>query len=165
MGLLDSCTLLLRFALESDKVLALIKDSNYLKNFPFKIYRWNKIFNSKEDASFAPVWVSLYNLPLMCFIPSYLRAITGRIGKFLRLDPTTFYLTRPSVARICVEVDLRKPLPNKVWIGMDEGFWQSIVYERLPHFCSFCNIQGHSTSVCKRKPKPNVSEAEKDKQS
>lgn len=45
-------------------------------------------------------------------------------------------LFRPNVARLRVKVDLLKCLPHKVWVecGSIEGFWQDVVYEKIPDY-------------------------------
>lgn len=53
---------------------------------------------------------------------------------------------------MCIEVDLSKPLPKVVWIGttLEEGFWQSIVFEGRLDYCTNCSIHGHSLTNCRR---------------
>lgn len=51
-------------------------------------------------------------------------------------DAAIVTLTRPGIARVYLEVNLMKQIPNYVWIGMESeasGFWQDIVWENLPH--------------------------------
>lgn len=43
--------------------------------------------------------------------------IANLIGKLMKIDELTANLSRPSVARICLEIDLLKPLPKRIWIG------------------------------------------------
>lgn len=38
-----------------------------------------------------------------------------------------------------MEIDLLKPKPNRIWLGMGAGGkWQKIIYERVPKLCSHC---------------------------
>lgn len=103
----------------------------------------------KEDACHIPVWVSLSKLPLQCFIPEFLEAIVNRIGRFLCLDKPIATLARPSVARMCVEIDLRRP--TQIWVGLYDGFCQPIIYEKLPKYCTNCHLQGHNAPECLKK--------------
>lgn len=59
--------------------------------------------------------------------------------------------TKPQFARVCIELDLSKPLDHKIWIGTssEDGFWQSVEYEKLPKLCSHCSLQGHEESFCR----------------
>ena len=74
------------------------------------------------------------------------------VGKPLFLDAAMVAGTRPSVARVCVEVDLVKPICLRVWVAVEgeTGFWQQIVVEDLPSYCSKCWRLGHSIGNCKR---------------
>lgn len=48
------------------------------------------------------------------------------------MDITTTSLTRPIVARLCIEMDLLKKFPNHVGIrNGSKGFWQPVNYERV----------------------------------
>src|SRR4051812_42632536 len=82
-----------------------------------------------------------------------MKTIGNGIGKFLRMDGQTADLSRPSYARICVEIDLLQPLPSKFWMDINGGKWIDIVYERMPLFCSHCRIQGHVIQNCRKKPR------------
>ena len=68
------------------------------------------------------------------------------------MDAATTSLARPSVARVCVEIDLLQPLPKWVWIGVGkgdpEGFLQVLEPENLSLYCSFCFCQGHDMGGC-----------------
>ena len=77
------------------------------------------------ESPIVPVWVSLPNLPQHFFDNGLLFSIARLIGEPLKVDTTTVTLSRPSVARFYVEVNLLQDLPNKIWIGYGsrDGFW------------------------------------------
>ena len=52
--------------------------------------------------------------------------------------------SRPSVARVCVEVDLLKKNPNRVWLNMGQYEGQKIVYEKDLRYCTSCSKEGHA---------------------
>ena len=62
----------------------------------------------------------------------------------------TAALSRPSVARVCVEVDLLKDLPSRIWVqlGKGHGFWQPLNPENLPKYCCQCYHQSHEEEDC-----------------
>lgn len=76
--------------------------------------------------------------------------IVSILGNPLFVDATTLDVSRPSVARVYVEVDLLKALLSKIWIGNrdHEGFWQSLIPKNLPQYCSHCFRQGHDMEGC-----------------
>ncbi|GAA0174381.1 hypothetical protein LIER_29509 [Lithospermum erythrorhizon] len=59
---------------------------------------------------------------------------------------------------LCVELNIFKPLMDATWISFvaDEnpnivdGFWQSVEYDDVPHYCSKCFYMGHKVEDCKR---------------
>lgn len=53
---------------------------------------------------------------------------------------TWHVLSRPSIARVYIEIDLLKTSLACVWIGLasGNGIWQDISYEDVPPFCSGC---------------------------
>ncbi|KAM7492321.1 hypothetical protein LguiA_035242 [Lonicera macranthoides] len=65
----------------------------------------------------------------------------------MKIDGATATVDRPSVARVCIEMDLLKNFPSRIWIG--SGFWQRIVYEIVPSYCTKCYRQGHNNVECK----------------
>src|SRR3954468_18855113 len=99
-----------------------------------RTFLWSPDFRLDAESSYAPIWVSMPNLPLFLFNKQSLFFIGSILGKPLTLDAPTAEITRPNLARLCVEIDLLKSLPPRVWIDCDsmEGFWQEIIYEKLP---------------------------------
>lgn len=63
MGLRDQKTLLVRFELESDLLMALSRDASMIQDSGFKIYRWMNVAGGAYDAAISPVWVVLPRLP------------------------------------------------------------------------------------------------------
>ncbi|KAI5676347.1 hypothetical protein M9H77_07297 [Catharanthus roseus] len=83
-------------------------------------------------------------------------SIARVIGKPLRIGKPTACLSRPSIARVCVKIDLLKPLPVRVCIGTSsrKGFWQPVANENLPPYCSSCFCLVHIVHSCKRRQFP-----------
>lgn len=150
MGLRDQKTLLIHFELESDVLMALSRDSLTIKDWAFKVYRWKHISYGSYDARISPVWIALPRLPERYWFPEFLLAIGNSVGKFIHVDLPTVTLARPSVARICVEVDLSTDLPAEIGIKYKGLLWQEIVYQNMNPFCCNCRMQGHSTRACRR---------------
>ena len=54
-------------------------------------------------------------------------------------------------ARICVEIDLSRPLPNAIEICVGSYSWvQKLDYETLPFHCRLCREYGHLQHRCPR---------------
>ncbi|MQM13326.1 hypothetical protein Taro_046250 [Colocasia esculenta] len=73
------------------------------------------------------------------------------IGRVLHVALRTSQITNATAAYACVELDLLKDRPSRVWIGMGStGFWQKILYQRVPKYCTSCCLLGHTVSSCHR---------------
>ncbi|KAH0743369.1 hypothetical protein KY290_031362 [Solanum tuberosum] len=79
--------------------------------------------------------------------------------------------TRPSCARVKVEVDLLREFPKRINIGMRKQSgevtekWITIRYDHVPKYCKTCKIQGHDEEQCyvlnpNLYPKENVEKEE-----
>ncbi|PKU86507.1 hypothetical protein MA16_Dca010543 [Dendrobium catenatum] len=58
-------------------------------------------------------------------------------------------ITRPSVMRFLIELDITKHYPDKVW-GCPEGlgYIQSVIFDEFPPYCPHCKSLGHSKLKC-----------------
>ncbi|CAN1162795.1 hypothetical protein LINPERHAP2_LOCUS24677 [Linum perenne] len=74
------------------------------------------------------------------------------IGKTVRLDLATSEGARAKYARVCVEVDLSKPLLGKYMID-NRTFL--VEYESLQNICTSCGFYGHKADGCKPTLVPN----------
>lgn len=63
-------------------------------------------------------------------------------------------MTRLSMAKVRVEIDLLKPLMTSVWVGDEDenspfkGFKQKIKHENVPKYCKQCKILENSILNC-----------------
>ncbi|XP_059294716.1 uncharacterized protein LOC132047729 [Lycium ferocissimum] len=77
--------------------------------------------------------------------------------------------TRPSMAKVRVEVDLNKPKIDSVWIGIEDedsplkGFTQKFEYENVPKFCRHCKLIGHTILQCRHAEKKQAEAKDKQK--
>ena len=85
-----------------------------------------------------------------------LKQIGEAIGRVLRIDSHTAMEARGRYARLCIQLDVTKPLINTILIGR---FEQPVVYEGLHKLCFSCGRIGHKVEACPltiKKPKPPV---------
>lgn len=106
LGHLDPKHMLIKFQHEGDFNRIWLKEIWFLDCLPMKVFRWNLDFRPDVESLIAPVWISLPNLPLFLFDKQCLLSVGRLISHPLTLDAPTTNLSSPSVARICVEVDL-----------------------------------------------------------
>jgi hypothetical protein len=108
---------------------------------------WTLDFNPEAEITAAPVWVRLPHLPLHLWGISSLEDIGNKLGRFLdRAEPKGEQFT---CARICVEVNLEKGLPDAIKLSLGE--WchiQELDYEQIPFKCLRCHAYGHFARSC-----------------
>lgn len=78
------------------------------------LQKWSLDFKPEEDLPVAPAWALLPGLPYHLHNWHYIKELLSSVGTPLALDAATLGRTRPSMAKIRVEVDLLKPLPKTV---------------------------------------------------
>jgi hypothetical protein len=108
---------------------------------------WTPDFNPGAEITAAPVWVRLPHLPLHLWGIRSLEDIGNKLGRFLdRAEPKGDQFT---CARICVEVNLEKGLPEAIKLSLGE--WchiQELDYEQIPFKCLRCHAYGHFAKSC-----------------
>ncbi|KAI9070755.1 hypothetical protein K1719_047287 [Acacia pycnantha] len=107
---------------------------------------WKPEFSPKnEKIVFVVAWVRFRDLPAPLFDKKFLLNFGNSIGKAIKLDIHTAQRTRGRFARMCVELDLNKPLVPEFNM---EGKTLSVVYESLGKICNRCGRVGHMKEGC-----------------
>ncbi|MCH84794.1 hypothetical protein A2U01_0005630 [Trifolium medium] len=91
------------------------------------------------------VWVRFSGLPIEYYDKKILYFIGNRIGRTVKVDRTTTTQTRGKYARLCVEVDLTKPLLAMFQI---KDRYYKVEYEGLHMLCLACGTFGHYKEGC-----------------
>ena len=86
------------------------------------------------------VWARLNELPIEYYEPLVIRDVGRAIGPVLRIEFNTATLVIGRYARICVQVDLNKPLIRTVLIGK---LVQPVAYKSIGSLCFECGRLGH----------------------
>jgi hypothetical protein len=128
---------------------------------------WTEKFSpEKEDFAHAPVWIRLYSLPQEFWLEEVLAGIGNTIGVYVKSSEATKQRRYTSYARICVYLNIAKPLPGSIILEYhDEDWMQTIDYEHIPFRCRKCHEHGHLFRECPLNAthKEGNSEADKDK--
>ena len=137
---------LTRFSLKDDYEAILRKGPWFIGENFLSIRPWEPDFRpASANVTSIAVWIRLKELPIEYYNLEALIHIGKSIGNVLRVDSHTAMETRRRYARICVQVDVNKPLPNAVLIGKCE---QNICYEGLQSLCFSCGRIGHRKENC-----------------
>lgn len=146
VGHLDARHNLLQFTSEVDFLHIWTRGMWQIGRYPMRVFHWTLDFHVHHESFLAPIWISLPFLPIHFFDKHSLMSIVSMVGRPLFVDAATTLMSRPSVARVCVEMDMLRSTPSRVWVGMagdSAGFWQQIFVENLPKYCSNCWRVGH----------------------
>ncbi|OMP00874.1 Endonuclease/exonuclease/phosphatase [Corchorus olitorius] len=107
---------------------------------------WEPNFDPKKATfSTTAVWARLPGLPIELFDATLLKRIGNQLGTLLRIDAHTVNNLRGWYARICIQVDLDRPLLSRVKIGQHK---QKVLYESISGLCFGCGCLGHKISNC-----------------
>ncbi|XP_062014120.1 uncharacterized protein LOC133730576 [Rosa rugosa] len=91
------------------------------------------------------LWVRNCGLPVK-FFKDYTVAKIGRVlGDVVKVDQVTIGQARGKFARVCIEVDLSKPLRPFVEV---ESVAYHVVYEGISMICFECGCFGHAKDKC-----------------
>ncbi|KAL0928352.1 hypothetical protein M5K25_000229 [Dendrobium thyrsiflorum] len=149
IGLLDSRHVAIQLSNDLDYSRVFARHAYYINRCQMRLLKWTPFFDIKEESSIVPIWISFPNLRLHFFNPSVLHALGSIFGRLLQTDQATATRTRPSVARVLVEVDITKKHAKEVWLGSKAfGNMQKVEFEKVPDFCSNCKVHGHHLSEC-----------------
>ena len=110
------------------------------------IRQWEPEFRASEDTfSSVAVWIRLPELPIEYYDPAILRRIGQAIGPVLRIDAHTACGIRGGFGRLCIQVNLDKPLEKSLTIGKRN---QAILYKGINSLCFSCGRIGHRKEGC-----------------
>ncbi|KAL0401939.1 UNVERIFIED_CONTAM: hypothetical protein Slati_4223800 [Sesamum latifolium] len=163
VGRLNFKHVLIRLNNEEDFSRLWLRGEWTFDNFHMRVFKWSPDFDPQTESPIAPVWIKLPGLPVHLFEKNALFTFAAKIGKPLRMDEPTADLSRPDLARVCVEIDLTAPKVQTVHLQINgKTYRQQVVYENCPPYCTFCNHLGHDMSACISKHHPGINHTDKE---
>lgn len=90
------------------------------------------------------VWIRFPALPIEYYNSEFLMKIGGTIGRPVKIDHATNFVNRGMFARMCVEIDITKPLISKFKLRRRV---RKIEYEGMHLVCYNCGIY-HTRESC-----------------
>ncbi|WMV59325.1 hypothetical protein MTR67_052710 [Solanum verrucosum] len=158
IGLLSNRHILIRATRQDNYVNLLSKPQFYITHnywsYLMRTFKWDPCFDPAEETTKAIAWISFPTLPPNFFGKEAVFSLAAAVGKPLQVDLATQNKTRPSCARVKVEVDLLGEFPKRINIGvrMKSGEvkerWIHIKYDYMPKYCKTCKLQGHNEHEC-----------------
>ncbi|KAI9100016.1 hypothetical protein K1719_024234 [Acacia pycnantha] len=146
LGRQPSYGFMINFQHQDDYMEALIGGPWVISYSYLSVARWKPEFNPKRERIESVVaWVRFPDLPAPLFDKKFWLNLGNSIGKAIRLDIHTAQRARGKFARMCVELDLTKPLVPEFNV---DGKTLSVVYESLNLLCNKCGWYGHNRVGC-----------------
>nr|POE53701.1 uncharacterized protein CFP56_36862 [Quercus suber] len=137
---------LTRFSLREDYEATLKRGPWFIGEHFLSIRPWEPDFSpATANVSSVAVWIRLNELPIEYYHAEALLQIGKAIGNVLRVDTHTASETIGRFARLCVQVDVEKPLVTAILIGKRE---QLVCYEGIHKLCFGCGRLGHRKEQC-----------------
>ncbi|XP_057444266.1 uncharacterized protein LOC130736451 [Lotus japonicus] len=111
---------------------------------------WNADFIAPEArVTRTLAWIRIPGLNVVFYDENFLLSVAQVIGTPVKVDVKTLRGDRGRFARICVELDLTKPVIGRIMV---EGYWYNIQYEGLHVICTKCGCYGHRSCECQYQP-------------
>lgn len=146
------------------KTKAILKGETWFTREHFLTIRpWEPNFRSTStNVSSVAVWIGLNELLIEYYNAEALYHIGKTIGNVLRVDTHTTSEARGKFARLCVQINMDKPLITIILIGK---FEQPVCYKGIQKLCFDCERMGHQRKNClytiRHKPRPREAESQK----
>jgi hypothetical protein len=137
---------LVAFSHEDDQYAALMDGPWFIYDHYLTVKEWRPNFHLESDTiEEVAVWMRISGLPIEYYDSKSLKFIGDRVGKTVKIDKNTLTQERGKYARICVQVNLTKPLLAMFTIK-DRKY--NIEYEGLHLLCTTCGKFGHYKEGC-----------------
>ncbi|KAK4731699.1 hypothetical protein R3W88_024687 [Solanum pinnatisectum] len=154
IGLLSNRYVLIRVSLLEDYVNLLSKLIFYITHrgwsYLMRTLKWDPLFDPQEETTTAIAWISFPELPPNYFIKEVIFSLASAVGKRLQVDMAMKNQSRPSCARVKMEVALLSDIPKMIKIRVKKQStgevvekWIRIKYDYVPKYYTTCKLQGH----------------------
>jgi hypothetical protein len=142
---------LVAFSNEEDQYSALMDGPWFIYDHYLTVKEWSPNFHPASDTiKEVAVWMRISGLPIEYYDREALHFIGNRVGKTVKVDKNTLTQERGKYARLCVQVNLTRPLLAMFTI---KGRKYNIEYEGLHMLCTTCGRFGHYKEGCPNKVK------------
>lgn len=98
------------------------------------------------------IWVQVHNFQSGFMSEVVAQTVGTYIGEFIKSDSNNYTGFWKEYMHVRVSIDVRQPLKKRMQLSKSENdwFWADFKYERLPTFCYFCGLLGHSDRSCSK---------------
>jgi len=119
--------------------------------------RWEPFFDPfSATIQTIDQWVKITRLPLELWEEETLKHLLKDVGQFIRVDDITLNRSKGKFARVCMNIDITKPLRGSLFIpvpNQPRPLEVPISYEGLHEVCAVCGSEAHVLEECPQTPK------------
>ncbi|WOK95118.1 hypothetical protein Cni_G03825 [Canna indica] len=139
-----------KFANADDVEKVLTNGPWFLRGQVLLLSPWRENFQPMlERIDSIPIWIQFPRLPIEFLQRDILIKLASALGKSLKVDEITLKGNRAKFALLCVLWDLKKFVPNGLWINCSgKRFWQALALENIPKLCYECGKIWHLAYQC-----------------
>ncbi|KAL0282194.1 UNVERIFIED_CONTAM: hypothetical protein Sradi_7268700 [Sesamum radiatum] len=132
-------------SIESDYSRLWLRRIWFLNGFPMRVLKWSPTFSTAHESPIVPIWAFFLSYRRTSFKKDVLFSLAKFIGTPLQIADSTFNQSNLSKARVCIEIDLLKPLVEEIDINI---FGSTIVQKMcmskfliIAHFANILDIK------------------------
>ncbi|XP_057426306.1 uncharacterized protein LOC130719711 [Lotus japonicus] len=125
---------LVQFDVQEDRERAMAGAPWMIYDHYLAVKPWTPDFVAANSTiSTTAVWIRIPGLCFQFYNESILLTLASAVGTQIRVDMNTVDMNRGKYARVCVEIELNKPVLGRVGLC---GVWYNVEYEGLHLLCS-----------------------------
>ena len=146
-----------------------------VRSVPLMLHIWNpNAALIRDDIKKIPVWVRLYNVPVVAYSLVGLKMITAKLGRIIMFDEYTSDMCLKSwgmnsYARVLVEISAENEFVDSLLVAVPIPKTKEhrmvkidVEFEYKPPRCSLCKLFDHVEKECRNKVKKVHSKVHKD---
>jgi len=119
--------------------------------------RWEPLFDPfSATIQRIDQWIKITRLPLELWEEDTLKQLLQHVGQFIRVDDIILNRSKGKYARVCLNIDITKPLKGSLFIPLPNNpkpLEVPISYEGLHEVCALCGSNAHALESCPETPK------------
>lgn len=141
---------LVRFTLDSDRERVLLEGPWTIQGHYLTVRPWKPDFAPSADYIESTLaWARFPELYTVYYNEDVIYVIASSIGTLVKINLNTSLATMARFTRVCVEVDLTKPLVARFWLNER---WHTVEYEGIHTICFGCGMYGNKIEHCPSSP-------------
>jgi len=122
----------------------------YVSGLNFVLIPWVPFFDPyNTQITRVDQWFRIPRLPWEFWEAEYLTELPKCVGSVVRFDHNTLLRLKGKFTRVCVNIEVTKPLPGSITVSRVEGCLRvPLIYEGLYEVCPLCGGESHQLQSC-----------------